>query len=72
MTVTTGGRRISIDLGDGVYVDVDVDDFALSGPVVPKPRPKLVANLVLDVGDPVTEAAPAVRIGIKVAVVHRT
>ncbi|WP_028916674.1 hypothetical protein [Pseudoxanthomonas sp. J35] len=71
MIATTGERRISIDLGDGVYVDVDVNDFALSGPVVPKPKPKTIAELVVDVSDPSTDGVTPVKIGFKVAVVHR-
>ena len=38
-------KRVSIELGDGVYIDVDVKPV-LSGTSVPKPPPKKVARVV--------------------------
>ncbi|WP_024870284.1 hypothetical protein [Pseudoxanthomonas suwonensis] len=74
MTITTTGeQRISIALGEGVYLDVDVDinGFALSGPVVPKPKPKTTARLIVDINDACDECATPMPVEIKVAVAHR-
>jgi hypothetical protein len=70
MTMQQEEPRVSIDLGDGVYIDIDIQPM-MSGPVVPKPRPKLVAELILDVGDPVSGDASPVKVGLKVAIAHR-
>lgn len=59
-------RRISIDLGEGVFIDVDVRPV-LSGPSVPKPRPKLLARLVVGVD----EYDAVMNLEIDVAVNHR-
>ena len=37
-------KRVSIELGDGVFIDVDIKPV-LSGTSVPKPPPKKVARV---------------------------
>lgn len=63
-------KRVSIDLGEGVFIDVDVQPV-LSGPVVPRPPPKMVARLKVDVGDCSGRSSP-VDLEILVAVNHRS
>jgi hypothetical protein len=63
-------KRVSIDLGDGIFIDVDIRPV-LSGPVVPKPPPKMVARLAVGVDD-CSGKSPSVELEILVAVNHRS
>jgi len=58
-------RRLSIPLGDGVFVDVLVQT-KLSGPVVPKPRPRRIADLVLRAGDPASGEPMALELNVQI------
>ncbi|GAB3509981.1 hypothetical protein MNQ95_08475 [Pseudoxanthomonas daejeonensis] len=58
MTMTRE-QTFSVAIAEGVFVDVSIQ-LKASAPVVPKPRPnpRRLAELVLDIGDPSSEAAP--------------
>ena len=59
-------KRVSIELGDGVFIDVDIKPV-LSGTSVPKPPPKVVVN-VGDLGD---WKSMQLGLDIEVSVAHR-
>lgn len=63
-------KRVSIDLGEGVYIDVDVRPV-FSGPIVPKLPPKMVARLAVGLDDCSGKSSPA-ELEILVAVSHRS
>ena len=63
-------KRVSIELGDGVYIDVDVKPV-LSGTSVPKPPPKKVARVVVNVGDHGDWKSMQLGLDIEVSVAHR-
>lgn len=43
-------KTLTLDLGDGLVVDVDVTPI-FNTTTVPKPRPKLIARIAVGVGD---------------------
>ena len=63
-------KRVSIELGDGVVIDVDIWPV-LSGSVVPKPPPKLIARLAVGIDDCSGKSEP-MQLEIEVAVNHRS
>ena len=63
-------KRVSIDLGQGVFIDVDVQPV-LSGPKVPSPPPKMIARLGVGVDDCSGTASP-VELEILVSIAHRS
>jgi hypothetical protein len=67
--MTIGTQSLSIDLGDGAYLQIDAK--LLSGPVVPKPRPQQLADLVLDVASSDADV-PTGKVGITATVVNRS
>jgi len=69
MIPTTELPPVRIPLGDGDYIDVDIR--LLAGTVVPKPRPKQLADLVISVGDPADLGAEPARLSIRLSISDR-
>ncbi|KAF1694946.1 hypothetical protein [Pseudoxanthomonas koreensis] len=63
-------KRLSIELAEGVYIDVDVQPV-LSGTAVPIPPPKLIARFAVGVDDCSGKSQP-MELEILVAVSHRS
>ncbi|GAB3509978.1 hypothetical protein MNQ95_08480 [Pseudoxanthomonas daejeonensis] len=63
-------KRLSIELGDGIVIDVDIKPV-LSGTVVPKPPPRKVARVVVNMDDHGDWKSMALGLEIEVSVAHR-
>lgn len=63
-------RRVSIELGKGVYIDIDIKPV-LSGTTVPKPPPQKVARMLVNMGNHGDWKSTSLGLDIQVAVAHR-
>ena len=63
-------KRVSIELGDGIFIDVDIKPV-LSGTAVPKPPPKKVARVVVNMSEHGDWKSMELGLEIEVAIAHR-
>jgi len=63
-------KRVSIELGQGIVIDVDLKPV-LSGATVPKPPPKKVARMLVNLDEHGSWRSMSLGLEIEVAVSHR-